>query len=161
MQILVVRHAPAEDLSDASSSDALRRLTPKGSKLFREFIQRLNESDLSPELILHSQLVRAEQTAEILRDVTGLKTDQMLVEPILNPGMSAAKLAQLLQGLRVERVAIVGHNPDVSQCTSQLIGGGLIEFKKGSIACIDFVGQVRPGLGRLSWFISPKVLVDD
>lgn len=161
MQILVIRHAPAEDISDAHFSDGQRALTSKGRKLFREFAQRMIKADQVPELVLYSPLVRTTQTAEILQEVTGISKDCVRVEPLLSPGMSTTQLVNLLQDLPEQRVAIVGHNPDVSHCTSQLIGGGNIEFKKGSIACIDFIGSVRMGLGRLTWFISPKLIVED
>lgn len=161
MQILVIRHAPAEDILNSQSTDAERALTSKGRKLFREFVQRMIKTDRVPELILHSPLVRATQTAEILQEITDVPKGRLRVESLLSPGMSTTQLVNLLQDLPEQRVAIVGHNPDVSHCTSQLIGGGNIEFKKGSIACIDFVGPVRAGLGRLTWFISPKLIVDD
>ncbi len=161
MQILVVRHAPAEDLIESHSSDAARALTSKGRKLFREFVQRIIKPDHAPELILYSPLVRTTQTAEIMQEVMGIAKECVRVESLLSPGMSIAQLMKALHDLPERRIAIVGHNPDVSYCTSQLIGGGSIEFKKGSIASIDFVGSPQPGLGRLNWFISPKVLVDD
>ena len=160
MQLFIVRHAPAEELS-GSYSDADRELTSKGRKLFREFALKLIKPDQAPQLILHSPLVRAVQTAEILREVIGLDRGQMRVDSRLSPGMSATRLASVSQGLTESRIAVVGHNPDVSQCASQLIGGGSIDFKKGSMACIDFFDDVTPGLGRLLWFMSPKQMVTD
>ncbi len=161
MQILVVRHAPAEDLVDSHSTDAARELTSKGRKLFREFTQRIIKPDQAPELILYSPLVRTTQTAEIMQEVLGIPKECVRMETLLSPGMSISQLVKALQDLPERRIAIVGHNPDVSYCTSQLIGGGSIEFKKGSMASVEFVGPARPGLGRLNWFISPKIIVDD
>lgn len=160
MQLFLVRHAPAEELLDGARSDADRELTAKGRKLFREFAQQLLKPDHAPQLILHSPLVRAIQTAEILREVIGLKREQMRVENRLSPGMTTAQLTSVIQGFSEERIAVVGHNPDVSRCTSQFLGGGSIEFKKGSIACMEFLHEVSPQLGRLVWFISPRVLVE-
>lgn len=161
MQLLMVRHAPAEDISDAHSSDGERELTSKGRKLFREFAQRIIHADQVPDLILYSPLVRTTQTAEILAEITRISTNCVRMERLLSPGMSVSQLVKALQDLPEQRIAVVGHNPDVSYCTSQLIGGGSIEFKKGSMASIDFVGSPHTGLGRLNWFMSPKVLVED
>lgn len=161
MQILVIRHAPAEDLSDLHASDGERPLTSKGRRLFREFALRIMKPDQAPELILHSPLVRTTQTAEILREVTGLPAESMRAESRIRPGMSVQQLIQAVQEYSERRIAVVGHNPDVSYCTSQLVGGCSVEFKKGSIASIDFSGTPAAGQGRLNWFISPKVLVDD
>ena len=160
MQLYIVRHAPAEELTGGVRSDADRELTAKGRKLFREFAEQLIKPEHAPQLILHSPLVRAVQTAEILREVIGLSRDQMRVEGRLSPGMTTTHLASVTRGLSEERIAVVGHNPDVSHCTSQLIGGGSIDFKKGSIACVEFFDGVVPQLGRLISFISPKLLVE-
>lgn len=161
MQVLVIRHAPAEDLLDSHSSDADRELTSKGRKLFRELVERVIKTDDIPQLVLYSPLVRTQQTAEIFQEVTGMPNDRVRAERMLRPGMAAMQLVSLLQGFSEERIAIVGHNPDVSHCTMQLIGGGSLEFKKGSMAMIEFGGTVQLGLGRLSWFVFPKLLVDD
>lgn len=161
MQLYIVRHAPAEELSSGVRSDADRELTPKGRKLFRAFAQKIIQPDQAPQLILHSPLVRAVQTAEILREVIGLNREQMKVERRLGPGVTASQMASVIREFKVERIAVVGHNPDVSHCTSALIGGGSIEFKKGSIACLDFFDEVTPQLGRLVWFMSPKLLVEE
>ncbi|MDB5336468.1 MAG: sixA [Planctomycetaceae bacterium] len=161
MQLFIVRHAPAEELSGSVHSDVDRELTSKGRKLFREFAQKMIKPDHAPQLILYSPLVRAVQTAEILREVIGLNREQMRVESRISPGMTATQLAGATQGANVDRIAVVGHNPDVSHCTSQMIGGGSIEFKKGSIACIEFFDEVLPQHGRLLWYMSPKVLIDD
>jgi phosphohistidine phosphatase len=161
MQVLIIRHAPAEDLLDTHTSDADRELTHKGRKLFRELVEQVIKSDGVPELVLYSPLVRTRQTAEIFQEVTGISKDRVRAEKLLRPGMAATQLVNLLQDLPEQRVAIVGHNPDVSHCTMQLIGGGALEFKKGSMAMIDFGGSVQLGLGRLSWFVYPKLLVED
>ena len=161
MQLLIVRHAPAEELSGAHTSDADRELTPKGRRLFREFAQRMIKPDQAPQRVLYSPLIRCVQTAEILADVIGLPKSHLQAESRLRPGMSASQLAAATQAFSDERLAVVGHNPDVSHCTSQLIGGGSIEFKKGSMACLEFFTAISPGLGRLVWFLSPKLIVED
>lgn len=161
MQLLIVRHAPAEEPTDLHASDHVRPLTSKGRKLFREFTQRFLKPDMAPSLILHSPLVRTTQTAEILQEVLALPKGSIHVEPRVGPGMSLSQVIQVVQGTGAERVAIVAHNPDVGYWTSQLIGGGSIEFKKGSMASIEFDSGIAPGIGRLNWFISPKVIVND
>ena len=158
MQVFVIRHAPAEELSDLIRSDFDRALTEQGAKRFRQFAEDIFRKGLIPDLILHSPLVRTTQTAEILREVTDLPKSAMHVESKMSPGMSIAQCVSMLSGLHVERVAIVGHNPDVSRCTSHLVGGASLDFKKGAVACIDFPGQVQSGTGRLEWYVSPKLL---
>lgn len=161
MELLIIRHATAEELLDSHTSDADRQLTPKGRKLFRGLVERVIKEGELPELVLYSPLVRTRQTAEIFQEVTGISSDRVRTDKIIRPGMSAPELASVLQGMTEQRVAIIGHNPDVSHCTMQFIGGGAIEFKKGAMAKIEFDGSVQLGRGRLGWYVYPKLLTED
>jgi phosphohistidine phosphatase len=161
MQILVIRHAHAEDAVFPGGSDATRELTPKGRKLFTEFVERLIKPASVPDMVLHSPLVRTTQTAEILAQTTSLRPDQVRMEQLMAPGTPAARVVSGLSSIQVDRLALVGHNPDVGLLASHLIGGGSFDFKKGSIACIDLDGDLTSGSGRLVWFASPKLFVKD
>jgi phosphohistidine phosphatase len=161
MQILVVRHAPAEDAVFPGGSDSSRELTPRGRKLFTEFVERFVKQTSVPDLVLYSPLVRTVQTAEILAKGTNLQSHQSRVEPLLAPGMPISQLVSSIGQLRANCLALVGHNPDVGLLVSDLIGGGSFDFKKGSIACIDFAGNVEPEMGKLTWFASPKLIILD
>jgi phosphohistidine phosphatase SixA len=56
-------------------------------------------------------------------------------------------------------IAIVGHQPDLSNHLSRLISGSgaSIEFKKGAIAKISFSNKVREGKGVLEFLIPPGI----
>lgn len=161
MQILVIRHAPAEDAVFPGGSDASRQLTAKGRKLFSDFVERFVRPISVPDLVLYSPLVRTEQTAEILSQVMSLKPEQSRSEPLLAPGIPTSRVLTGIESIRVERLALVGHNPDVGLLASNLIGGGSFDFKKGSIACIEVNGDASSKSGRLVWFASPKLVVHD
>lgn len=161
MHILVVRHAPAEDAAFPGGLDAARGLTSKGRKLFSEFVERFVKPNTQLDLVLYSPLVRTVQTAEILAQGTNLEPHQMRVEPLLAPGRAIDELALSIQQIRSNCLALVGHSPDVGLLASHLIGGGTLDFKKGCIACIEFVGNVEPGMGQLVWFASPKLTVHE
>jgi len=164
MQILVIRHAPAEDAIFPGGSDASRPLTAKGRKLFVEFAERFIKPANSPDLLLYSPLTRTVQTAELLAKVCELSPEQQRVESLLAPGATVSRIIptlQSLQSLHFNRLALVGHNPDVGMIASRLIGGGAFDFKKGSVACIEFTDEIAPGLGRLVWFASPKLMAKD
>lgn len=156
-QVLMVRHAVAED-ADAVGSDFARPLTNKGRKQFRQLAKWLCERDAAPSLIISSPLVRAVQTAEILGDVAGLGAKHCRVDEHLRPGVDSAKLAQFVEELGVERIALVGHEPDMSRCVSEFIGGGHVSFPKGGIACMEFLNRVELGAGELLWFVHPKLV---
>ena len=157
MEILIVRHAIAEEPSEADS-DFQRALTPKGRKQFRAVATWLIEHDQTPDLVITSPLARAVQTAKILAKSAGLDPGECQVEQVLVPGIDPLKLANFLCGLSAQRIAIVGHEPDLSHCTAEFIGGGRINFAKGAVAAVEFEGPVSLGGGALRWLISPRLL---
>ena len=159
MQLWIVRHAIAADLSAEILTDYDRPLTDKGRRKFRVLAQALAMEGYKPDLILSSPLLRAVQTAEILRDSMKLPDKQVEIEPMVGPGVD---LARVLDSMRdrepVEALAIVGHEPDMSRNTSLLIGGGQVDFGKGNIACIEFDRFPSVGSGRLRWFVRPGLV---
>ena len=59
-------------------------------------------------------------------------------------------------------MAIVGHEPMLSQVLARLLGSGRAErfaFKKGGAALIELPGEGRSA-GRLVWFLRPWILRD-
>jgi phosphohistidine phosphatase len=161
-QLLVVRHAIAQDRMESmqqGTDDADRPLTPVGRKKMARVTRGL--SLLHPEIdtIYTSPLLRAQQTAEILKEhypsavVTILKT--------LSPEHSTAELIHSLRRERSECIAIVGHEPGLSRLIATLIcgqGNGDIELKKGGIAQLLFAENIAPGEGILQWLHTPKQL---
>src|SRR6266511_729589 len=59
-------------------------------------------------------------------------------------------------------VALVGHEPNLSELTSILLTGNAtrlsMEFKKGGVAYLQLDDNLRRGSALLRWFVSPKVL---
>ena len=57
-------------------------------------------------------------------------------------------------------VAVVGHEPHVSDLLARLLGSrhdDRLTFKKGGAALVDVPGRLAGG-GQLAWFLPPKVL---
>jgi phosphohistidine phosphatase len=158
MEILLVRHAAAEELSAGDGLDAQRRLTDKGRKQFRALAEWLVEQGQDPDAIVSSPLVRAVQTAEILRKAADLDSDASRVEEPVGPGLQAAKLLEIVQHVAASRVAVVAHEPDISRCAADLIGGGNLKFAKGAVACIEFAEAAEIGKGQLKWLVCPKLV---
>src|SRR5256885_1338882 len=70
MDLMIVRHAIAVEHGDpAYKRDEDRPLTTEGMHKFRLAARGLKEFADKPERIVSSPLIRARQTAEILRDV--------------------------------------------------------------------------------------------
>ena len=60
-----------------------------------------------------------------------------------------------------KRVAIVGHEPDLSQLIEWILGATSrsIEVKKGTIACLRFTPPARHGV--LAYLIPPKLTEEE
>lgn len=156
-EVWLVRHAVAVAREEFTGDDGDRPLTPKGKKLFRRFLRDLLEQTAAPKLVITSPLVRAVETAEILRKAAKLRKPALLMNEALSPGVEADSLVDLVRSQDADLVALVGHEPDFSACVSQLIGGGKIALGKGFIASLKFEGVPSIGTGELQWLAGPIV----
>jgi phosphohistidine phosphatase len=158
MELWVIRHAIAEERSSAVE-DARRALTQDGRERFERGVRGLKRLGARFELVLHSPLLRAQETADLLAP---------LCEGSL--AMTAALAREpdeaLLADLQGERVACVGHEPWCSQLLSWLVFGWRVyeddpraaqfRFKKGGAAVL--VGEPLPGRMALAAFYPPAAL---
>ncbi len=162
MELLLVRHAlalPPE--GEGEEADDLRPLAPKGVKRFRKVVRGLEALGVRLDLILTSPKRRALETAELL---SRLLDGESRVSPHLTAPPSEALLGEIPEE---GRVALVGHEPYLSQLLGWLLLGdymgastreGLGErflFKKGGVAWLE--GSPRPGGMVLKALFPPKV----
>lgn len=135
--------------------DSERPLTDRGREQFLALAQWIVSRGIVPEQIVHSTLLRAVETADILAGVSGIARSAQESAVWLGSIVSVETLASHLRGRVSDLIAVVGHEPSMSHCTSQMIGGGRHVFRPGSVACIEFAGSIVPGAGRLQWLLSP------
>ena len=88
-------------------------------------------------MILHSPLVRARQTAETIAGEVGQGVIVM-EERLLSPGVQTASLLRRLSDSGAKRIVCVGHQPDMSRCLAEMLGGGRHLYSPGTIAGIEF-----------------------
>jgi phosphohistidine phosphatase len=155
LTIWLTRHGEAVD-PDAAGSDFARTLTPLGRQQVAGFVRWIVHREPSPELILHSPLVRARQTAEIIGSEFTELTIPIREERRLTPGIDTDELLSYLSSTAVEHVVCVGHQPDMSRCLNEMIGGGQIIYSPGTVACIEFTGPIMRSAGRLTWIVDPQ-----
>jgi phosphohistidine phosphatase len=165
VRLYFFRHARAEEREDWAGGDSTRPLIEEGHRRTRvaaDFIKTLN---LKWDAIVTSPYARARQTAEILAEGLGLEK-RLFQDDRLEPGFSAREVVGLLQDHRDKKaICLVGHEPDFSEVISDLIGGGRIQVKKGSLIRVDLeAGQGASGnlgrlpLGELIWLLTPRTL---
>jgi phosphohistidine phosphatase len=157
MQLWLVRHALALEREEFDGPDAERPLTRKGRRRFRKFCDRLLEGTGVPNAVITSPLVRAADTAAILAKAARIGKSEVVTTDLLAPGVDLTALLEMVHEQPGERMALVGHEPDMSQMLSELVGGGNFSFGKGFIAAVDFEGAPTIGTGRLQWLVGSKL----
>jgi phosphohistidine phosphatase len=156
MKILFVRHAIAVDPMEFRGDDLGRPLTEEGVFKARRLFKMLARCYAAPELIVSSNAVRARQTADLLADVFS-KADRAHT-PEFNPGADHRVLVHWLRGLdhKWERVAVVGHEPDISRMIAGTVAHGALNIEVKKAACIE-VDSNRLGRGELTLLLPPWV----
>jgi phosphohistidine phosphatase len=159
MNIYLIRHSDSEGISKGFK-DSERKLTPDGELKMRN--ASLFWKNIIPEFdyIISSPYLRALQTAKIIASVYNHKKE-ILIDKRLGCGSETENLIEILNSFQSGDIAIVGHQPDLSNHLSRLVSVAIIsvEFKKGSIAKIFFSNKVREGKGVLEFLVPPGFFV--
>ena len=177
-EVYFIRHGIAVDRT-LEGKDEGRSLTPKGIAKTQLIAQRLSDLNLQFDTLLTSPLVRAQQTAEILRSA-GLAAQLQEFLPLRPGGRLADWLtwlsewqsaiaqptctnAELPKHLVNPSVALVGHEPDLSQWAQQLVCGQHQDnwtLKKAGIIGLQVPAADRAiGESQLFWLSSPRFLL--
>lgn len=153
MKLFVIRHASASDRS-SDGTDESRALTPEGREQFGHVVAALDAFGVRFDLLLHSPLVRAVQTAELCAP--------LLRGPrVVEPELARSATDSLLMRLSGDAVALVGHEPWQSELVAWLVTGRRelgprFAFEKGGVAALD--GRPAPGAMSLEFFAPPTLL---
>ena len=157
MKLYFLRHGLAAD-RDEGAGDADRSLTLQGREKMVRQAAAMARLGLEVDLIMTSPLLRARQTADIV--ASKLKVlDKLVQDKRLGPGFGPGHLADILgSSSGAKALMLVGHEPDMSETISFLIGGGRVLMKKGGLARVD-ICSVTELRGELIWLIPPAVMV--
>jgi phosphohistidine phosphatase len=157
MLLVLVRHAIAAPLGVGMASDRERPLTPKGEERFRHVAKSLAQLLPRPRAILTSPLLRARQTADLVAQAWGGPRPRVL--PALADGDGSGVRRALADYDNADTVALVGHEPWISEITAHLLGGKparAFRYRKGGVAAIEVKGMGF-ACGTLLWFVPPRV----
>lgn len=163
MILYIVRHAIAATVSP-EGDDSQRPLTDQGRRKMYRIAQGLKSMGESIDMILTSPYLRATQTARVLARRLEVAKDHILVAEALAPAGDVADLVTLVKEkcLGVENVALVGHEPDLSQLIALLISGDpslAITLKKGGICRLSVETLQASRCATLDWLLMPAQLV--
>ncbi len=153
MRLYFLRHGIADWPEWDPARDLERPLTKEGVKKMKQQARALADLDVKVDAVLASPYTRAYQTADIIAGKLGL---DVKTEPLLAPGFTADKLREIVASFDDEQaLLLVGHEPNLSTVIAELIGGGRVQMKKGTLARVDVNRELQ---GELVWLLQPKVL---
>jgi phosphohistidine phosphatase len=151
MELYFFRHGDAEE-AGPGQSDYERRLTDIGLQETRRVGEALRRAGIKPNRIVSTSLVRAQQTAAILREALGSDAP---IEGSLSAATQFGEIQRTMVG-GGRRFFIVGHAPYLGQVAGQLIGAPAIDLAKSGCARVD-TRRIEPGEGKLIWLITPEL----
>lgn len=160
--LYLIRHGLAGQHGDYEN-DTDRPLTAEGTRKTHQVAKRFDELGLKFDLMLTSPLVRAKQTAAILKDV-GL-TKHLETSAYLAPGGNLQDWVNWLESWKASEksLALVGHEPDLSAWAERLLWGessGKLRLKKtGAIGLTLPLSGSPISNSQLFWLTPPRFLI--
>ncbi len=147
MEVYLVQHGEA-------NNDEEKALSEKGRKEAEKVAGALVRSGVKVSYIMHSNKLRAKQTAEALAaslKPPGGVREMLGLAPTDNP-----KMALEFLGSAREPVMIVGHLPHLSKLASMMLGGSpeteLVKFRMAGVVC--FTKEER---WKVKWMLTPDI----
>ena len=151
-RLYVVRHADALPGPD----DAIRPLSKKGRKqsaVIGAFLRRIG---VWVDAVWQSELLRAQQTAEIIAKEMRSKNSPLTIQG-LGPDDSISALHKRLDAFN-GNLMIVGHAPSLPALIPSLLGLArqrqIIDLKKGGVVCFE---TDESGKWILLWCVEPDI----
>lgn len=153
-KLLLIRHAKA---GSHNMTDFERPLTNSGIRDAEFMAHQLQKAGLIPQHILTSAALRTQTTANIIAqtlNVTHKTADKAIYEA------GTRTLLRIINYLPAEYnfVALVGHNPGISNILYEL-SGEMRDMPPAGIALIEFDLDdwqlVHTDTGKLSWYSAP------
>jgi phosphohistidine phosphatase len=164
MNLYIVRHAIAVQRGTPDyEDDSQRPLTDKGRKKMRKIVQGLRQFDTPLNTILSSPYVRARDTAKILADEFKLENQLYFSENLVPPGNFEALVDEIHEKYDVENLALVGHEPMLSQLISWLTTGHTdleLNLKKGGVCYLSSDNLYQDHRAALEWLLTPALMVE-
>jgi len=160
MIIYILRHAIAVNRGTFGYPDDERPLTQEGKEKMSKAAKGIAKLIANVDVILTSPLPRAHDTAVIAARALRAENNLEICKE-LAPGGSLKNLMTYLGKYKgLGSVMLVGHEPDLGIIASSLLRceDSIIEFKKGSICCIEVPTLPPRSKGTLHWHLQPKHL---
>ncbi|RYU89918.1 hypothetical protein EWM62_10240 [Mucilaginibacter terrigena] len=155
-KLLLIRHAKATH--ETGFTDFERPLTDKGFMQAELMAARLQVNSIQPQILVSSPALRTLSTANVFGQVLGLP------QAITNKDIYDASENALLKVIynlpdTHDLIALVGHNPGISQVLYYL-SGAIKEVPPCAVALIEFDAdswaEVHEASGKLTHYDTPS-----
>jgi phosphohistidine phosphatase len=136
-KLILIRHASAEP-ERYPLKDFDRQLDTEGNTTAKSLGRFFRDKGLIPEMILHSAARRTTQTAELIANEWNMERHQIRSElPLYNA--SHQILLERLKNIQdeIQFLALVGHNPGISQIATLLSRQNLYQLHPGAGLCME------------------------
>lgn len=153
MKLFLMRHGPAEDTSE-TGRDFDRPLSLSGRERVRLVARELLEKRELPKRIVSSPLLRAMETAEIMRATFGLEGD-IEEDDELVPGGNGQSVVRSLLNEGAESVLLVSHEPSTSYLAAQLLPGWGRAFETAMVLGVEMRPQAAT---KRRFLLEPRTL---
>jgi phosphohistidine phosphatase len=162
MDLYVIRHAEAEPQDKKHPDDDQRPLTDTGVEQARLLAEGLQQRGVVLEMLVSSPLLRAQQTAEGIREHWNGAAPELETCADLAPGGKPRKVLRFLEKVKGKSIGVVGHVPDLGTFAGWLLGSRKVQpdFAKGGVALIRFPEGLAKGAGQLVWLVTPEWLTE-
>ncbi|HLM60454.1 MAG TPA: histidine phosphatase family protein [Pyrinomonadaceae bacterium] len=158
--LFIMRHAKSS-WENAGSSDFDRPLNERGLKAAPMMGKVMKKNKFQLDLILSSPAKRAEQTAGLVREATGIESEINFDERIYEA--SPARLLEVVaeQNDNVDSILLVGHNPGLEGLV-RFLTGETHQLTTANLAVVDLQSnkwnELSSSSGNLRILIRPKDL---
>lgn len=157
MKLYCVRHCEACD----SGEDPERPLTEKGFEDANKVAEYLGRQSIEVAQIMHSGILRAQQTAEIYAQ--SLQTEQVTESKTLLA--ESGDVLPLVEMVRTwsQDTLIVGHLPFMYKLVSELVMGDqdfypIVNFPPGAVVCLEHYEHER---WIINWVLRPSIVPEN
>lgn len=159
-RLTLIRHAKSS-WKHPELDDHERPLNKRGRRDAPEMGARLARRAERFDLLLSSTARRARDTADAIAEALGAGAGRQAASADLYHADAEDLLAEL-RGLdpALERVALVGHNPALTDLANRLAGTSLVKLPTAAVFTVELPvddwSAVAPGSGRLVDYDYPK-----
>jgi phosphohistidine phosphatase len=154
MDLYILRHGDAGPNKSSSADDNARELTEHGRTDLRRLIEHVVRAGLpSPSIILASPLIRARQTAEIVKNAWSGSGDIHASQSLVSGDVLRMMAEVAEQYPQHHAVLLAGHEPSLSALASAVLAGSERSFIELDKSGLVHISVYQPDPVRMRGFL--------